>query len=570
MLTFKNIKWKNILSTGDTFTEIPLNERDSALIIGDNGSGKSTILDALTFVLFGKPFRKINKPQLINSINNKDCVVEIEFDTNGKSYRIVRGIKPNIFEIYSGGVMINQDSSMRDYQEHLEKYILKMNYKSFTQIVILGSASFTPFMQLTPADRRVIIEDLLDIQIFSVMSMLVKIKFQTNREEMEKTRIAINLKNEKKGVITHNIKGLVSNRDARLKELTNRKESLDKELEDLRTLLFTQEGRREKMIDEVVDTKTHRDRHKKLIQFQSKMEGNLSRIDKEIHFYHENDNCPTCQQEIDGQFKADSVIKLTSRGDTIRDGMVKIRSDIGICVDQITELDKKSSVIAELKSEITSNKNREQHLVDTIQEIYTEIDRMVNSDSLMESNVSALNLVNEELSSLEKTRVELIDSRRYIDTAGNLLKDGGIKTKIIKQYLPIINKLVNKYLTQMGFLINFNINENFLETIKSRYHDVFSYQNFSEGEKMRIDLSLLFAWRAIARMRNSVNTNLLILDEVFDGSLDANGTEDFIKIMKTLVGDVNMFVISHKQEQMVDNFDKVIRFEKHKNYSRMV
>lgn len=570
MLIFKNIRWKNLLSTGDTFTEIPLNERDSALIIGDNGSGKSTILDALTFGLFGKPFRKINKSQLINSINNKDCVVEIEFDTNGKSYRIVRGIKPNLFEIYSGGVMINQDSSARDYQEHLEKYILKMNYKSFTQIVILGSASFTPFMQLTPADRRVIIEDLLDIQIFSVMSMLVKIKFQTNRENMEKTRISINLKNEKKGVIEHNINGLVSNRDARLKELSERKETLDKELETLQSLLIKQEGRREKMIDEVVDTKAHRDRHRKLIQFQSKMEGNISRIDKEISFYRDNDNCPTCQQEIDDQFKTDSVIKLTSKGATIKEGMVKIKGDISDCVDQITELDKKSNAIAELKSEITSNKNREKHLVDTIQEIYTEIDRMVNSDSLMESNVSALNQVNEELAALEKTRVELIDERRYIDTALNLLKDGGIKTKIIKQYLPIINKLVNKYLTQMGFLINFNINENFLETIKSRYHDVFSYQNFSEGEKMRIDLSLLFAWRAIARMRNSVNTNLLILDEVFDGSLDANGTEDFIKIMKSLVGDVNMFVISHKQEQMVDNFDKIIRFEKYKNYSRMV
>lgn len=570
MIVFKTIKWKNLLSTGDTFTEIPLNDRDSTLIIGDNGSGKSTILDALCFALFNKPFRRITKPAIINSINNKDCVVEIEFESNGKSYRIVRGIKPNIFEIYSGGVMINQDSSMRDYQDHLEKYILKMNYKSFTQIVILGSASFTPFMQLTPADRRVIIEDLLDIQIFSVMSMLVKIKFQTNREEMEKTRIAINLKNEKKSVIAHNIKGLASNRDARLKELTGRKASLDKELEDLRTLLIDQEGRRERMIDEIVDTKTHRDRHKTLIQFQSKMEGNLSRIDKEIHFYRENDSCPTCQQDIDAQFKTHSVINLTSKADTIREGMVKIKSDIGICVDQIVELDKKSGAIAELKSEITTNRNREKHLVDTIQEIDTEIDRMVNSDSLMESNVTALNLVNEELSSLEKLRVELIDSRKYIDTAGNLLKDGGIKTKIIKQYLPIINKLVNKYLTQMGFLINFNINENFLETIKSRYHDVFSYQNFSEGEKMRIDLSLLFAWRAIARMRNSVNTNLLILDEVFDGSLDANGTEDFIKIMKSLVGDVNMFVISHKQEQMVDNFDKVIRFEKHKNYSRMI
>lgn len=569
MITFKVIRWKNFLSTGNIFTEVELNKTGNTLIVGENGAGKSTILDALCFALFGKPFRKINKPALVNSVNEKNCIVEIEFETNGRNYKIIRGIKPAIFEIYVNDLLLNQDSASKDYQEYLESNILKMNYKSFTQIVILGSASFTPFMQLSPNDRRTVIEDLLDIQIFSTMNVIVKQKLQANKEQLERNRIEISGKQEKKTFIEKTLASLKTNNDEKLKELEKQHTDFAQQKKDLLDKVQKLADERDNLIKKITDLPEHRREYNDFIKLKAEWESDQKRKEKEKDFYSHSDNCPTCKQKIDEIFKKQRVNELNGEIQSYMTGLIDNGLMLKFYAEKIDEMEKMAKRVDAITSEIKTSKNTMMHFVSMINEVEDSIERVRHSDKLTLDNKNELAEVNEEIITLEIERGNLLNDRQYIETALVLLKDGGIKTKIIKQYLPIINKLINKYLSQMGFFVNFNINEQFEETIKSRYRDEFSYQNFSEGEKMRIDLALLFTWRNVAKMRNSVNTNLLILDEIFDGSLDANGTDEFLKIMWGMLADTNTFVISHKTDQLTDRFQRTLRFEKVKNFSRL-
>jgi DNA repair exonuclease SbcCD ATPase subunit len=570
MLTFHKIKWKNLLSTGNVFTEIPLDQDSNALIIGENGSGKSTILDALTFVLFGKAFRRINKPALINSINEKGLVVEITFDTNGKSYHIIRGMKPNIFEIYCNGILLNQDATSRDYQNYLETFVLKMNYKSFTQIVILGSASFTPFMQLTAADRRAVIEDLLDIQVFSVMNVIVRQRLQENRESIERNRIEISVKSEKLSFIEKTLASLQLNTEEKRSNLAIRYADELNFQEELISLDNDYKYNIELLLEKSMDTSKVRDRYKKLIGLQSKIEQNRDRAEKDIAFFANNATCPTCTQPINEHFRRDKTSELTVKCEGFVSGLDQMSVEIEKTLGSIKEMEATMQEYNDLVKEQELNRARLANVNRKIAEIEEELEQLNKSDTTYTESQAEYEKVLGEIEALEKTRENLVNERQFIDTAIVLLKDGGIKTKIIKQYLPIINKLINKYLAAMGFFANFEINENFEESIKSRHIDDFSYYSFSEGEKMRIDLAVLFTWRSIAKMRNSVNTNLLILDEIFDSSLDSNGTDEFLKIMWGLVQDTNCFVISHKTDVLQDRFQKLYRFEKVKNFSRVV
>jgi DNA repair exonuclease SbcCD ATPase subunit len=569
MITFSKVRWKNLLSTGNFFTEIDLVRSQNTLIIGNNGSGKSTILDALTFGLFGKPYRKINKPQLPNSINEKDCVVEVEFSIGQKNYKVVRGIKPNIFEIYVDGKLLNQDAASRDYQEVLEKSILKLNYKSFTQIVILGSASFTPFMQLSAADRRAIIEDLLDIQIFSSMNTLLKQRLLSVKDESTQIKYDIDLAEEKIKMQLQNIEEHKKNVEYEIKK------KVDEivESEQQANVLLEEIEKIQKVIDElssdIEDKQSIEIKNKKLIQLESKIETNISKIIKDIEFYHDNDNCPTCKQIISEEYKNQQIEERKSKSEEQKVGLQKIQEEILSVNSRINEIYEISKKIVNNNSEIVKHNSSLLAINKYIAKLNSEIDSISNRKNGNVVNEDRLKELTDNLDRLKDKMERLSNDKQYLDFAANLLKDTGIKTRIIKQYLPIINKLINKYLTAMDSFINFNLNENFEESIKSRHRDDFSYHNFSEGEKMRIDLAILFTWRQIAKLKNSTNTNLLILDEVFDSSLDVGGTEEFLKLMYDIGNDTNVFVISHKGDQLFDKFRSVIRFEKKNNFSRI-
>jgi DNA repair exonuclease SbcCD ATPase subunit len=570
MLTFKTVRWKNLLSTGNVWTEVDLLSSKTNLIIGANGHGKSTILDALCFVLFGKAFRNINKPTLVNSVNGKDCAAEVCFNTNGKEYKIVRGIKPNIFEIWVDGFMINQDSASRDYQEYLEKFILKMNMKAFTQIVILGSASFVPFMQLSPADRRTILESLLDIQIFSTMNVLMKQRAVENKQAMERNRIEITSKEERKIFVKKTLDNLKKNSNDRLDELYGQLADFKQQKKDLIATVESVADEKKKLQDQVNDLSDIRSIYQDKIKSIAKYESEVSIREHEALFLDVHDNCQTCKQPIDTIFKEKRKLELNSDITVFKNGIESSKTMLDGLLMRINEKEDKVKRIQQINADISAKKQTMMHLVSMINDVEDNIDKIKNADQMVTDAEKELADVIGDIANLMVEKTDLMEDRQYIETALALLKDGGIKTKIIKQYIPIINKMVNKYLAQMGFFVNFNIDENFNEVIKSRYRDEFSYANFSEGEKTRIDLALLFTWRAIAKMKNSVNTNLLILDEILDGSLDANGTDEFLKIIKTLTDDTNTFIISHKQDQLLDKFDKVYRFEKVKNFSRLV
>jgi len=570
VITFETIRWKNLLSTGNAWTEIELNANKTNLIIGANGHGKSTILDALTFVLFGKPFRKINKPSLTNSVNGKDCRVEIEFSAYGKKYKIFRGIKPNIFEIYVDGFLLNQDSASRDYQEYLEKFILKMNMKSFCQIVILGSASFTPFMQLSPADRRTIIEDLLDIQIFSIMNLLVKQRLQENRELQDVTRLNLKSNEEKKIYVERTLTNLRQNNDDRLDELNDQYNDFASQKTDLLNKVKKLADEKDALVIEIADLNMFRKSYEDAIKRIAQWDSEYKRVSKEIKFFETSDNCPTCRQNIDDNFKEDRVRELSLTVKNTEDLARGLESGNDETLRIINDKEKKAQRIQSINAEIKADKQTMMHIVSTMNNIEDNIDKIKNADTLVQDSEEELVKTIKEIERISIALQRQINERLMNDTAAALLKDGGIKTKIIKQYVPIINKLVNKYLDRMGFFVNFNIDENFNEVIKSRYRDEFSYANFSEGEKLRIDLALLLTWRTISKMKNSVNTNLLILDEILDRSLDANGTDEFLKIILNLTDDTNVFIISHKTDQLSDRFDKTYKFEKVRNFSRIV
>ena len=569
MIHFKKIRWKNFLSTGNAFTEVQLDRTKSTLIIGDNGAGKSTILDALTFVLFGKPFRAVNKSQLINSVNQNGTEVEVEFSIGSKQYLVKRGIKKNYFEIYQDGKMLNQDASVRDYQEYLEKTILKLNYKSFTQIVILGSSSFVPFMQLRASDRRTIIEDLLDIEIFSVMNQLLKVRVAQNKEDMGTVDIALGLSKGEKENVEYLIEKLKQNKSSQIeankrdiqkhkKAITDYRESIDKILD-----------KNKELNDSIADEKGVRKEVAKLLDYQKGIEKGILKCEEDIEFYEKTETCDTCKQKISEDHRENMIEEFHGKMHELSGGLMQLSKKLKVQEDRIEEIDKVSE---EYDRNLKEQMNMNSHISaceQYIKKVSNQIEDISDMEDDIEKQKSELEEVKEDIRIYTEEKEELSQKKYLYEIAGSLLKDGGIKAKIIKQYLPIINKYINVHLGKMDFYVSFELDEGFNETIKSRHRDEFTYDSFSEGEKMRIDLALLFTWRAIAKLKNSVNTNLLILDEVFDSSLDTAGTDEFLKILYDLTGNVNTFVISHKGEVLYDKFDKTIKFEKHQNFSRI-
>ena len=569
MLVFQKIRYKNFLSSGNQFTEIDFQKNHTNLIVGTNGSGKSTMLDALTFVLFNKSFRGITKPQLVNSVNEKDCVVEIEFLVNNKNYLIRRGIKPNIFDIEINGVLLHKESDDRANQKILEENILKVNYKSFTQIVILGSSNFVPFMQLTSSNRREVIEDLLDIRVFSAMGNIVKEKIKEQKEEIK----SLNLKKD-------NFKDKIDMQKSFIEELENRGNSninankekianLDSEV----GIYMTENARTEEQIfaytkeqEEVIGAD---DKLVKLNNLKGKISQKVFAITKEHKFFVENTVCPTCTQTIEEEFRLNRIADAQNKAKELQKGFQELEETIKLEQEKERQFAVLSKEITKLNHEISQNNTRISLNQRQIRDLESEIQTITQ-------NLANRNIEHEKLeefqTNLHKTIEDLSDKKQQIvhyDFAYSLLKDDGVKTKIIKKYLPFINQQVNRYLQMMDFYINFHLDEEFNETVKSPIHEDFSYSSFSEGEKMRIDLALLFTWREVARVKNSVNTNLLIMDEVFDSSLDGFGTDEFLKIIRYVIKDANIFVISHKTD-LHDKFESVTKFEKVKGFSRMM
>lgn len=566
---FKKLRWKNFISTGNLFTEIDLTRNKSTLIVGENGAGKSTILDALSFSLYGKPFRNINKPQLINSITQKNLLAEVEFNVGKHEYLIRRGLKPGVFEIYQNGTLMNQDSATRDYQEYLEKNILKLNHKSFNQIVVLGSANFIPFMQLPAGTRRQVIEDLLDIQIFSTMNTLLKEKIQKNKEDLvnitfEMKSISDKIEMHKKHLETlrTNNDEIIKQKEIQLDGIIESKNQAALEIQKYEILNTTAEL-------SISDKEKVQKKYEQLEDLRRKVGVKLVKLRKDVQFFESNNDCPTCKQGIQDGHKHEIIDKNNKQIKDIEDGTDLLQEEFNAAMDRIAEIQvvnkqitENNKKVSELNTKITMWNNFESELRKEI----TKLQQTVSHND--DSNVD-LQLLKKDLKDAINNKEELTKDKQVLDVASSLLKDGGIKTRIIRQYIPIINQLINKYLSAMDFFVNFELNENFEETIKSRFRDEFSYASFSEGEKMRIDLALLFAWRAVAKLRNSSTTNLLIMDEVFDSSLDSGGTDEFIKILNGLTQDTNVFIISHKGDQLYDKFHSVIKFEKHKNFSRI-
>ena len=566
MIIFKTIKWKNFLSTGNQFTEVSLTDTKSSLIVGANGAGKSTILDALTFALFGKPFRKINKPQLLNSINQSDCVVEVNFDIGRNKYTVIRGIKPNKFEIQQNGVTLDQDASAVDQQKHFEQTILKMNYKSFTQIVVLGSSTFVPFMRLPLAARREIIEDILDIQIFSTMNVSLKEKIKVINDELKDHEYKLSLVKEKIDMQKKFMLDIDKKNKEDIQDKENRKEILLTEALDYETEILNNDKEIDTKTIAVSDTQTLKTTITKVSTLKEKLSTKRKSHAKEKKFFEENDACPTCGQSIEEHFKQEKITLLSDKLAEVEKGV----SDLG---QQLSDLQAKENTFILLIDEINelNLKNRQlnneiKSLHKRIEELDNDIRKLRDSDVSQREQFSILKSLSEDGKRIQETISETKEEKDCLLTAAQLLKDSGIKTRIIKKYLPTMNKLINDYLEKMEFSASFMLNENFEEVIKSRYRDEFSYESFSEGEKARIDIALLLTWRSVAKLKNSVDTNLLILDEIFDGSLDQNGNSDLGWILKTFDEKTNVFVISHR-DNMVDKFDRCLRFEKHKNFS---
>ena len=570
MIIFKKLRWKNFLSTGNNWTELDLTDSQSSLIVGENGAGKSTFLDALTFSLFGRPYRKINKPQLVNSINDSDCLTEIEFEIGTNEYKIVRGLKPHILEIYVNGQLIDQDGKLKDYQSILEKRILQVNFKSFTQIIILGSSTFQPFMQLNPAQRRDVIEDLLDIQIFSRMNEILKFQIADVKQNITTVTNSIKFNEEKKELLKSYIK---RNRDATDEKIEKLKitimESLDM-IEQNHVKKKNLESDRDKLKDNLLVYDNVDDEITRLKTYLSQVESKIKRVTDKIEFYDDNDSCHVCKQDISDDHKGSVIDELEANiedSKSAKDEMVDFIAKKSKLLDERNQLSSSLVLINSEIDELIQNTKWRKKSIDVIETEIIDLTKIKEKSSGDDQRMK--DIVSEHVT-LSSNREKLVESRHYNGIAYELLKDTGIKTSIIKQYLPIMNNKINKYLQDFDCFFNFTLDENFDEVIKSNYRDEFSYESFSEGEKMRIDLALLFTWRAISKMKNSANTNLLILDEIFDSSLDDNGTEEFMKILTTLDDSVNVFVISHKGDILVDKFDRTIKFEKVNNFSRMV
>jgi DNA repair exonuclease SbcCD ATPase subunit len=570
LIIFKVVRWKNLLSTGNTFTEVKLNESQATLIVGENGAGKSTFIEAISFALYGKPFRKINKPQLINSINNKNCLVEIEFSIGKKEYMVRRGLKPSVFEIIVDGQLLNQDAAVRDYQEILEKNILRLTHKSFSQIITLGSSTFIPFMQLPAQMRREFIEDLLDIQIFSTMNTLLKNRIIENKELLLNNASNIALCEQKIELGKSHLEQLRQNTE----DIIKVKENIIQEQEDLvlqKTLEYdkVQYTLRHNMgvIDELMPKSQ---KHDAMVKLRKQIEAKLNKIEAEIKFYDENKSCPMCKQGIDHNFHSDIQDENRERKIETEKALAEIDEKIADLYKAVVEISDLRDGNYLLGQELSVHELDIRNIDTYIKNLKTEIEGLKTQQKKLDTNNQALIKANIELESLLSEKETLTNTRTLLSTAAMLLKDGGIKTKIIKQYVPIMNKLINKYLSAMDFFVQFEITESFEERLRSRFRDDFSYSSFSEGEKSRIDLALLFTWRSIAKLRNSASTNLLIFDETLDSSLDGNGIEDFMKMISNLTDNSNVFIISHRGDALVDKFDNVIQFKKIKNFSQRV
>tara|TARA_R110001592_G_scaffold307216_3_gene580417 strand:+ start:1054 stop:2724 length:1671 start_codon:yes stop_codon:yes gene_type:complete len=555
MIIFKTIRWKNFLSTGNAFTEMQLDRNTSTLIIGDNGSGKSTLLDAITFALFNKPFRNISKPQLINTINRKKMVVEVEFNIGSKKYLIRRGSQPSIFDIEIDGVLVDQNANIRDYQRHLEENILKLNYKSFTQIVILGSASFTPFMQLTPNIRREIIEDILDIRIFTTMKDALKVKMNELKDKLRTLEGELTVTKEKANLQKKYIDTLENDKQDRVDKIVNEISDIEATI----TSLLGQVTIDIEVKNEYGDIEATR---KKLENFKMDFTRKIKEQKAALSFYADHDDCPTCKQGIPHEFKE----TITTEKETKISELEVANTEL---VVQWESLDKNYEEYLNLQQKIVDTNNTIMSTQTLLQRLVVEKSEVENKVGDIEKETLSLKEVAKDLISKTNERTDIKEEQEYHTIAESLLKDSGIKTKIIRQYLPVINKLVNKYLKSMDFFVQFDLDETFKETIKSRHRDKFTYASFSEGEKQRIDLALVFTWRTIAKMKNSASTNLLLLDEVFDSSLDVNGTDYVMQLLNTIGDDANVFVISHKSDQLFDKFRSVVKFEKKNNYSVM-
>jgi DNA repair exonuclease SbcCD ATPase subunit len=539
--------------------------------MGSNGSGKSTILDALTFVLYNKPFRKINKPQLVNSVNEKDCLVEIEFSIGSREYKVIRGIKPNVFEIWIDGKVQNQDAAQADQQKKLEEGILKLNYKSFTQTVILGSATFVPFMQLTSANRRDIVEDLLDIKIFSTMNGILKDRVRSCNEVIREASIRKDMIEDKIEMQESFIRDIEKSGKERIDRKEKQVENLHKEVD---VIMDENDEKTLKIMDELQPKLENLNNTKKTLKklntIKVKLEQKIQNIVEEHKFFEDNTVCPTCTQPLEEQFRLDKIVDIQEKSKELNEGYKELEAAINVEQEKDIEFTNCSSEINRLNNDISTNNVRISGINKQIKNLRKEIQDVADQVSNRNTERETLKNLKEDLDKTEKERSSQREEVSYLDFAHSLMKDGGVKSKIIKKYLPLMNQQINKYLQMMDFYINFSLDEEFKESIKSPIHEDFSYDSFSEGEKMRIDLSLLFTWRDIAKMRNSASTNLLILDEIFDSSLDGAGTDFFTTIIRYVIQDAHVFVISHKTDELMDKFDRVVKFDKVKGFSKVV
>ena len=568
MIEFKTIKWKNLLSTGNNFTEVNLNGHERTLIVGENGSGKSTILDALCFSLFSKPFRKINKSQLVNTVNCGDCKVELEFDIGKTQWKVVRGIKPNVFEIYKNGTLLDQSSATNDQQKWLEQNVLKMNYKSFTQIVVLGSSTFVPFMQLSAPGRRDVIEDILDIRIFSTMNLILKERIKLNKEEVFDIENAMSLLKDKVVVQKTLIEDLRKQSQSNVSHWNENIESLKQEIAKAEEEIELDMREVDSLTFELSEGEDPTERIQNLRDFKVKFNSKIKDLTKEIKFFKGNASCPTCHQDIKFDLRDNMVSTDEEKVSKLNEALDKIAKEHKLLDKDLTERNEISTLIKESQIKIKQSLSDINWKTKKIKEIEKEIESIKTDDGSVDKEKDKLLKIIQQGREKEILRKEVINKREDLKMVSEFLKDGGVKSSIIRKYLPVMNDLINKYLQKLEFYVNFNLDDMFNETIKSRFRDEFSYASFSEGEKMRIDLALLFTWREIAKLKNSVNTNILILDEIFDSSLDNNGTQDFMKILYNITDGNNVFVISHKGEQIVDKFDNVIEFTKYKNFSK--
>jgi len=569
MIVFKKVKYKNFLSTGQQFIEIQLDRSSKTLVVGENGAGKSTMLDALCFGLFQRAFRNIKKDQMVNSINEKDCVVEVEFVVGQNEYKIVRGIKPNKFEIWCNGIMLNQDAAVKDYQKHLESTILKLNFRTFTQVVILGNASYQPFMQMRPEYRRQVVEEILDIEIFSKMNFILKDKVKNQDELIKQSDFNYQLIESKVDSQKKHIEDLSGNNQQSIDKKQIEMQQAQTDIDNYQLDIDRVSAEKTALQNEIIDETRINNKYKQLHNVEAKLENTCSKHKKDLQFFETHNDCPTCQQTIDEAFKSTMIDKKKNK-------VVEVESAMSQLVKEITTTETRLSKINETMIAIREKElliNRYETSISEINKYIVvkekEIDEL--SDDKFTTGVATgqLEQLQEQLTEADVVKVKYKEEKSYLDTARFLMQDTGIKTKIIKQYLPIMNQFINKNLADMDFFVNFTLDGAFKETIKSRHRDEFNYHSFSEGEKLRIDLSILFTWREIAKLKNSTNTNLLILDEVFDSSLDSSGTDEFMRILTNKLAKENVFVISHKGDTLLDKFPSILKFEKYKNFTRM-